>query len=189
MDMEHAADVEVNMELNSFKKQYGISQIREFERMLAQEDISGSFLRTSFIEEGSVLTAIYRYDGYVRASEYVFENEKELLELIRRVIKQVHHASCYYISADRLEISGETVFYRPSDGDVRMAFVLSAGKTFTESILSFCEEMQPCHAGEESEKLHEFLAFLKEKSHGICEMIEKLEAMMTDGGNENCTFG
>ena len=130
------------MEINTFERKYGIGEFRKHERLLAREDISGLFINTSFIEDGNVLTAIYRFDGYLKASECRFKSQLQILNLVEKVLELIRHASDFYISSDRIEISVDTIFYRPSDEDVRMAFIPSLGNSFRDELIDFCNDMK-----------------------------------------------
>lgn len=163
------------MEINTFEKIYGKDQFICHERMLASEDISGSFLQTSFIEKGDVITAIYRYEGYLKVSECRFRNQKQLLNLIERVIGQIKHASDYYVSADRLEISADTVFYRVDDEDVRMAFVLSEGGDFKKSLIAFCNELTDRFSNGSTEGIDMLISFLTTMAAGFEDMKAEIE--------------
>lgn len=162
------------MILNSFKKTFAADEISAFERLAVSEDLSGSFIHTSFIQEGDVLTAIYEYDGYLRISQCRFREQIQLINLIEKVLVQLEKVEQFYISPDAILLSCDNIFYRPQDEDVRVAYILEESTDLRQSLIGCCSELKERFAGDSISHFEEFCRFLEEGSFTVEELKDEI---------------
>lgn len=163
----------------NFEKMYDKGMIREYEQKVISDGICESFIPISFIDEGSKMRLIYKYDGYLMISECRFRQIIQLFNIIDLVIMNVEEAFDYMIEPARLEIKGNTVFYRRDTEEIRLAFSVSDNDSgFTENLISFMNELMlryDGNSGEYMDKLKEYILKYNPDFSSIRKKIKELK--------------
>ena len=123
--MDHAADVEGdNMKIrdNNFRLKLKEGAIKEYEKVVLTE-LNDIFMPMGFVtyDEGELVS--YNCSGYSSLRQCNITEVLEALDILERTFLLVSRASEYMISANKITLTMDTIFYDRTTHRVKIAYV------------------------------------------------------------------